>query len=185
MTDPNYAKTREILKNATPDNIVGKTAGVTGNFEAPKVINDRRGAVMNALRLGPAGNPGGDKTGANIPPKINLPPMPRPNVPSNGDVSAALSKHGEALRKMFGHRGPQRQPGELGQEVMRREPGSLLRAADQRQASALKHEITGSASLHVKLASGLAPVSGVKTKGSLFKEIRLDRAPQPLANTTG
>jgi len=68
---------------------------------------------------------------------------------------------------------------------MRREPGSLLRAADQRQASALKHEITGSASLHVKLASGLAPVSGVKTKGSLFKEIRLDRAPQPLANTTG
>jgi hypothetical protein len=72
----------------------------------------------------------------------------------------------------------------LGQEV-RREPGSLLRASNQMQASALKHEISGSASLHVKLASGLAPVSGVKTKGDLFKEIRLDRAPVVLSNTMG
>jgi hypothetical protein len=68
----------------------------------------------------------------------------------------------------------------------RREPGSLLRAADQRQAAAsAKHEITGSASLHVKLAAGLAPASALKTKGSLFKETRLDRAPLPLASTTG
>jgi hypothetical protein len=69
--------------------------------------------------------------------------------------------------------------------LQRREPGALLRASNQMQANALKHEITGSASLHVKLAAGLAPVSGMKTKGSLFKEVRLDRAPQPLANTTG
>jgi hypothetical protein len=67
----------------------------------------------------------------------------------------------------------------------RREPGALLRASNQMQAAALKHEITGSASLHVKLASGLAPVSGVKTKGDLFREVRLDRAPLALANTTG
>jgi hypothetical protein len=52
-------------------------------------------------------------------------------------------------------------------------------------AQALKHEITGSASLHVKLAAGLAPASGVKTKGDLFKEIRMDRAPLPLASTMG
>jgi hypothetical protein len=71
------------------------------------------------------------------------------------------------------------------QASLRREPGSLLRASNQMQASALKHEITGSASLHVKLAAGLAPVSGMKTKGSLFKEVRLDRAPLALANTTG
>ena len=68
----------------------------------------------------------------------------------------------------------------------RPEPGSLLRAADQRQAAAsAKHEVTGSASLHVKLAAGLAPASGVKTKGGLFKEVRLDRAPLPLASTMG
>jgi hypothetical protein len=67
----------------------------------------------------------------------------------------------------------------------RREPGSLLRASDQRMAQALKHEITGSASLHVKLAAGLAPVSGIKTKGELFKEVRMDRAPLTLASTTG
>jgi hypothetical protein len=99
------------------------------------------------------------------------------------DAAKVAALHGQALRDHFGHRGAQKDRS-LGQEV-RREPGSLLRAADQRQAAALKHEITGSASLHVKLASGLAPASGVKTKGSLFKEIRLDRAPQPLANTTG
>jgi hypothetical protein len=95
----------------------------------------------------------------------------------------ALAKHGEALREMFGHRGEQKDRS-LGQEV-RREPGSLLRASDQRMAQALKHEVTGSASLHVKLAAGLAPASGVKTKGGLFKEVRLDRAPLPLASTTG
>jgi hypothetical protein len=67
----------------------------------------------------------------------------------------------------------------------RREPGSLLRASDQRMAQALKHEITGSASLHVKLAAGLAPASALKTKGTLFKETRLDRAPLSLASTTG
>jgi muramidase (phage lysozyme) len=113
-------------------------------------------------------------------------------------TSETLAKHGEALRKMFGERGPQKaptidRPSLPGQQdvslrpgdLQRREPGSLLRAADQRQAAALKHEITGSASLHVKLASGLAPVSGVKTKGDLFREIRLDRAPLALANTTG
>ena len=120
------------------------------------------------------------------------------DVPANGGVSAALAKHGEALRKMFGERGLQKaptveRPPLPGQQdvslrpgdLRRREPGSLLRAADQRQAAALKHEITGSASLHVKLAAGLAPVSGVKTKGDLFREVRLDRAPLALASTTG
>jgi hypothetical protein len=68
--------------------------------------------------------------------------------------------------------------------LQRREPGALLRASNQMQAAALKHEITGSASLHVKLAAGLAPVSGVKTKGDLFKEVRLDRAPLSLASMT-
>jgi hypothetical protein len=76
-------------------------------------------------------------------------------------------------------------PVEQQASIQRREPGSLLRASNQMQAAALKHEITGSASLHVKLAAGLAPVSGVKTKGDLFKEIRMDRAPLPLASTTG
>jgi len=121
-----------------------------------------------------------------------------PSGPAPTSISSTLAKHGEALRKMFGERGLQKaptveRPPLPGQQdvslrpgdLRRREPGSLLRAADQRQAAALKHEITGSASLHVKLAAGLAPVSGVKTKGDLFREVRLDRAPLALASTTG
>jgi hypothetical protein len=69
--------------------------------------------------------------------------------------------------------------------LQRREPGSLLRASNQMQAAALKHTVSGEASLKVSLASGLKPVGGVSTKGSLFKEIRMDRAPLPLASTTG
>jgi hypothetical protein len=98
------------------------------------------------------------------------------------DAVAAL--HGQALRDHFGHRGAQRKDG-LGQEV-RREPGSLLRASNQMQAAAsATHKVSGEASLRIKLASGLVPDGGVKNKGSLFKEIRLDRAAPPLASTTG
>jgi hypothetical protein len=96
-------------------------------------------------------------------------PVERPPLPGQQDVS---------LR-----------PGDLSRLTERRnrpEPGSLLHAADQRQAAAsAKHEVTGSASLHIKLAAGLAPASALKTKGNLFKETRLDRAPLPLASTTG
>ncbi len=105
--------------------------------------------------------------------------------PAKGETSGALAKHGEALRKMFGHRGAQRKDGALGQEV-RREPGSLLRAADARQAAVQKHAVRGEASLKIALASGLKPVGGVKSSGNLFKQIQLDRAsPLPPANTTG
>jgi len=131
---------------------------------------------------------------------------PAPGEVSGSHIPGALAKHGAELRKMFGERGPQRapmierpplpgqqdvslRPGDLSRLTEKRnrhEPGSLLRAADQRQAAAsAKHEITGSASLRIKLASGLVPDGGTKTKGNLFKEIRLDRAPQPLASTMG
>jgi hypothetical protein len=53
------------------------------------------------------------------------------------------------------------------------------------QAAAMKHEITGGASLHVKLASGLAPVGGVRNTGNAFREVKLDRAPsRVVADTT-
>jgi muramidase (phage lysozyme) len=68
----------------------------------------------------------------------------------------------------------------------RREPGALLRASNKMQADAsATHKVIGEASLRIKLASGLVPDGGAKNKGSLFKEIRLDRAPQPLASTMG
>ena len=54
----------------------------------------------------------------------------------------------------------------------------------QADASAT-HKVTGEASLRIKLASGLVPDGGAKNKGSLFKEIRMDRAPVPLASTMG
>jgi hypothetical protein len=43
------------------------------------------------------------------PPKLNLPPVAT-EYPAKGEVSGALAKHGEALRKMFGERGPQKAP---------------------------------------------------------------------------
>jgi hypothetical protein len=81
-------------------------------------------------------------------------------------------------------------PGDLAKLSERRnrpEPGSLLRAADQRQAAvaATTHRVSGEASLKVALGPGLIPNGGIKSKGSLFKEIRMDRAPLPLANTMG
>ena len=70
--------------------------------------------------------------------------------------------------------------------LQRREPGSLLRASNKMQADAsATHKVTGEASLRIKLASGLVPDGGAKNKGSLFKEIRMDRAPVPLASTMG
>jgi muramidase (phage lysozyme) len=76
----------------------------------------------------------------------------------------------------------------LGREasLQRREPGSLLKARNQMQANAsATHKIEGEASLRIKLASGLVPDGGVKNKGNLFREIRMDRAPLPLASTMG
>ena len=82
----------------------------------------------------------------------------------------------------WGHLG--RHHGEQ-QASLRREPGALLKASSQMQASAMKHEITGGASLHVKLASGLAPVGGVKNTGNAFQTVKLDRAPsRVVADTT-
>lgn len=115
-------------------------------------------------------------------------------------MSAALAKHGEALRKMFGERGPQKAPSierqalPAGQQdvslrpsdLQRREPGALLKASNKMQADAsATHKVTGEASLRIKLASGLIPDGGVKNKGSLFKSVRMDRAPLPLASTMG
>jgi muramidase (phage lysozyme) len=77
-------------------------------------------------------------------------------------------------------------PGQQDASLRRREPGALLKAADARQAAALKHTVSGEASLKIALSSGLKPVGGVKSSGDLFKKIQLDRAsPLPLANTTG
>lgn len=43
--------------------------------------------------------------------------------------------------------------------------------------------MTGEASLKIKLASGLAPGGDVQNKGSLFKEIQMDRETLPYAKT--
>jgi len=120
-------------------------------------------------------------------------PTPGPLAQDRHD----LAKHGEALREMFGHRGPQKRPdverlplpgqqdvslrpGDLGR---RSEPGSLLRQS--RQAEAAVHKVQGEASLHVKLAQGLAPVGGIKSKGDLFKKLTLDKAAMATASTVG
>jgi len=43
--------------------------------------------------------------------------------------------------------------------------------------------VTGEASLKIKLASRLAPGGGMQNKGSLFKEIQMDRETLPYAKT--
>jgi hypothetical protein len=54
MTDRDYARTRRTLMNANPSTFESDTNTITGNFEAPKVINRRSGAVAGAFRAGPA-----------------------------------------------------------------------------------------------------------------------------------
>ena len=104
-------------------------------------------------------------------------PTPGPLAQDRHD----LAKHGQALREMFGHRGPQRGGG---QEVMNdRQPGALWRKS--RQAEAAVHKVTGEASLRVSLASGLKPEGGIRSTGDLFKKIVLDKAARPVASTVG
>lgn len=53
MTDRTYGRTRRILMGEGSGNIDADTNTITENFESPKVINRRSGAVRQALRTGP------------------------------------------------------------------------------------------------------------------------------------
>ncbi|MHC2104409.1 hypothetical protein [Methylobacterium sp. CM6246] len=48
-----YPRTRSILMGGGSGNLEADTNRITGEFEAPKIINRRSGAVSNALRTGP------------------------------------------------------------------------------------------------------------------------------------
>ena len=48
-----YPRTRSILMGGGSGNLETDTNRITGEFEAPKIINRRSGAVSNALRTGP------------------------------------------------------------------------------------------------------------------------------------
>ena len=56
--------------------------------------------------------------------------------------------------------------------------GNLMRLAEERET---RHRVQGEATLNVKLAKGLQPDGGVKTKGNLFKEIKLASSATPCA----
>jgi hypothetical protein len=64
-------------------------------------------------------------------------------------------------------------------------PQSLLDSA--RKSGVLAQpgasKVAGEASLRIKLAAGLAPDGGVKTRGDLFREIHIDRGGVPYADT--
>lgn len=48
-----FPRTREALINATPENIIGNTYGVTKEFENPTFVNPRGQFVAGAYKLGP------------------------------------------------------------------------------------------------------------------------------------
>lgn len=52
MTDKNYAETRGLLSSATPDTLNQDTWAITKNFESPRIINNRTGAVQGAYQTG-------------------------------------------------------------------------------------------------------------------------------------
>lgn len=54
MTGPDYAETRRILMGANAANFATDSRAITGNFEGPKIINDRLGGVLQAYRTGAA-----------------------------------------------------------------------------------------------------------------------------------
>jgi hypothetical protein len=189
---------KAIASGGEPDTTHGsmeyRGAGLYQNFKArhPEGVGIGGNWFFPTIKPGPyAASESPNRTAGKVEPLHDRPAV----------MSGMLAKHGEALRKTFGERGPQKppaierqalpagqqdvslRPGDLQQ---RREPGALLKARHEMQAHAsATHKIEGEASLRIKLASGLVPDGGVKNKGSLFREIRMDRAPLPLASTMG
>jgi hypothetical protein len=208
MTETKYRPTREALMNATPGNILGQTARVTGNFESPAIINDRRGAVSNAYRSGPAENPGGDKTGSAIPKAAPLPVGPKPkHVWTDAEwsnFSKRLQASGmgtpEGKRSQTPYQGDPTDPAfdkdkwlpykktpwspglhaiDPHKEQEASLHGDLLGAAHK--AGMFSHKVTGEATVRVALDQGLVGKS-TKSKGGLFKQIALNRAPTPVSS---
>ncbi len=61
MNDKTYARTRSILMGGGSGNIDADTDTITKNFESPKFVNRRSGAVRNALRTGASPEPQREK----------------------------------------------------------------------------------------------------------------------------
>ncbi|CAO4163679.1 hypothetical protein IHEIED_00213 [Methylorubrum populi] len=59
-----YKQTRRILMGEGSGDVEHDTNTITREFESPKYVNRRSGAVRNALRVGPEGNPTGTHEGA-------------------------------------------------------------------------------------------------------------------------
>lgn len=67
-----YPRTKAVLMGRGTGEIGSDTRAITKEFEAPAVINDRSGAVRNALRTGPDAEP------VKVEVKVAPPPQPTP-----------------------------------------------------------------------------------------------------------
>lgn len=95
MNDPTYGTTRRVLMGQGTGDLVTDTNLITKNFENPKRVNYRAGAVANAMRIGPqdGSSQGGSSPGGG---PLVLKPNSMPNAPGvtmgESDANRARTK---------------------------------------------------------------------------------------------
>lgn len=137
-----YPRTRSILMGGGSGNLEGDTNAITKEFEAPKFINRRSGAVRNALRADPEM------------PANRLSGLPRPDV-SKADGEAWAAR--ERARKAF--------------EAMQQGEGRLDASAGRAGIVAgPKVENNGSVVVNVQKAGPDARVT-TSASGNLFRDV--------------
>ncbi|MDV2988171.1 UNVERIFIED_CONTAM: hypothetical protein Q9R58_28115 [Methylobacteriaceae bacterium AG10] len=158
MQDPSYAKTRRILMGQGTGDIEADTNAITKNFENPKEVNRRSGAVRNAYRTGPsegAVRPYGDTAVAPALGDRDVPWHQRPRSNEPGKMSRLRDDEIDV-------RGSGERPGD---RMMRRFYGEGAPVARG-----------GKGSLHITL-DGFPP--GAKARASmddLFKDTKVERS---------
>ncbi|SFL42340.1 hypothetical protein [Methylobacterium pseudosasicola] len=175
-----YPRTRGILLGRGTGDLDRDTNTITGEFEAPKVINRRSGAVLNALRTGPS------QAKAERAPGVDLPRMPftrraevlaDPNDErrqgekpfySDEDDRRAARDLGIALRATRAKQEAQR-------EQMRLDGARVGAAAAQ--AGVVGAQVNGSVTTVIEKAG---PEAKAKTSvnGNLFQEVRTQNGSQ-------
>jgi hypothetical protein len=95
----NYAPTRNILMNATPETLAQNTNAVTANFERPAVINNRSGNVLAAYNA--------------YDPTVPAPPMQQaqavtgaPQPSTSTAPTSSQAPQGGLLASLFGGQSP-------------------------------------------------------------------------------
>jgi hypothetical protein len=146
-----YPRTRGILMNANPNAMGRDSWAVTHEFEAPKVDNDRSGAVARAYRVGPRSSEPDVQENASRPDS----PISRTEAPGRPDSPLSRTEA----------------PGRPDSPLSRMGDSLMLR-------SAAAQKVEGNASLRIDF-NGLPRGTRLSTEASgMFRDVTLNRGKQ-------